>query len=381
MCIGLWTPWTLPTSSIMNPIVHINDSLADVLDGCLDQGYTPEQVVDVLAGAPTFSLGALPQTREEVDDRISAAESILQEVVKPALADESEFEEVAGEMIHLLRAELTNNIDTHMIGGSDEWNEWADEPKYLLKDYPETFQYDAAILVSITAQFGDYSLASDEVILGLLDNLRTSSHLIQTACARALADIASEHPCKTSAYLKELIGASLYVSTKVRRELLMAIVHVSESGDECLETDNKLLSELSKYCLGETTDSSVQNFSLRILRQVAEHDPAACVPALESVIGRQNASNPGVADKAKEVLDIVANADIDVRQIDAGPSYTLEMCCRYLPTREQSIQCPTITDDCSDWGLMADGESLDSARIYRQIESKETQTKIRCLSD
>jgi hypothetical protein len=366
----------------MNPILNIKDELENILEGELEAKYDPEEVVDTLAGAPTFSLGPLPRSQEEVQNRISAAEELLDENLNSFLTDGAEFEVIADDIIRSLRTELRRHIE---IGNKKQWHEWADSLEHLLKHYPTTFKCDAALFISLTAQFKIDSSISERAIDGLVANLHDSDQIVRSVCAQGLADVSAEYPEKAAPHIRPIAGNIIEAPTEVRQELLLSIVHIIEESESeiTLDVDYGLLAELGRWCLAETSNDLIQNLSLRILSKIVELEPTACSPALIQLANRRNDPRPEIADQAATVLEELDRADVDhsdPNHADMASRYLHELYNSARVEPEPSTQCPSIVHECSDWALMADGDSLDSGEIYTQSVA-ERSSEIKCHED
>lgn len=358
---------------MMNPILNVEGLLHSILRTRVTEEYMPDELVQTLAGAPAFSMGAHPRSIEDVEERLTVFEEICKDVIKPALKHEGEFDVVVSEMSSALRAELIQQVDTEEA--VSKWNQWADETEYLLKDYPKSFKCEAAVLLSLKAQLSETADFSQGDINGLVINLdrSTSETDVQTLCAKALAEIAPEVPVKVNSELHLLFEPIVCGQTEIRQELLTAVLRVVENLplSKDLSVEHELLIELARYCLVKTNDSLTQAVAARLVSRMAELDPNAClsvdgvVPAL---CCRQNDPHPDIADTVDAALSTLHESDVSAEISmtdnicgDADLGHSSEFCemCLSSPSNKGSTQCPSITDDCGDYGLGADGYSLD----------------------
>jgi hypothetical protein len=285
----------------MNPILEVKDEWIEILtDTRLKSDADAEDLILLVAGSQTFAIGPLPQTQQDIEKMIEAAGDELDEIIRPALSNQASYESTRRALLTVLTDSLNETVEPKTEA---DICRWADEFRYLLRDYPSLFAHEAALALSWRAVFHENPHIPNGVVAPLVDNLSSDQLMTQRSSARALADIAAVEPQRVAALFESIIN-QIHEHDSLRDELLVALLEIIEainSGmDICISLDR--LREVAQSRLHDD-EARVRTLAVQILNTIAHVDVEIVLPAAPAVQERYHDPHPAVADFAEEIIN------------------------------------------------------------------------------
>lgn len=253
-----------------------------------------------IAGAKGLSNTSQPKTSSEVEDTITKASELLDEIVRPSL-DDVEYDTVKNDLLAALEEELTEEVP-------DDINETPPPHIQLGYSKAETIQYIGSstqlkviIGVGDEARYGDENLVTDAQVDSLIEVLGSSPTLVQRASSRTLFEISQAQPKMLENRLDELTP---YVShPSCHQYLVPAIASIFESDVELSTDDIREMSEVLANALS-SSELDVQYTVLSVLETIVDSE-TECIAdvAIDRLLDVRNAPNPQVASVATTLIE------------------------------------------------------------------------------